>query len=92
MGRAAAGVRAIRLQEQDYLAGVDVVDHTVSELLIVTARGYSKRIAIGEYPLKRRLSMGVRTISAKALHKFGAIAAVKALRPTMKSPSSPATA
>lgn len=81
MGRAAAGVRAIRLQEQDYLAGVDVVDHTVSELLIVTARGYSKRIAIGEYPLKRRLSMGVRTISAKALHKFGAIAAVKALRP-----------
>ncbi len=81
MGRAAAGVRAIRLQEQDYLAGVDVVDHTVSELLIVTARGYSKRIAIGEYPLKRRLSMGVRTISAKALHKFGVIAAAKALRP-----------
>ncbi|MFQ3536895.1 MAG: DNA gyrase subunit A [Aggregatilineales bacterium] len=81
MGRTATGVRAMRLQAEDYLAGVDVVDHEVTELLIVTARGYSKRIPISEYPIRRRFGMGVRTISPKALQKFGVIVSVNALRP-----------
>jgi DNA gyrase subunit A len=80
MGRAAAGVRAIRLQEDDFLAGVDVVNSTVSELLIVTARGYSKRVSISEYPLKRRFGIGVRTISLRALERFGQIVSVRTLR------------
>ncbi|MCS6872078.1 MAG: DNA gyrase subunit A [Anaerolineae bacterium] len=81
MGRTAAGVRAIRLQEGDYLAGMDVINREVTELLIVTAHGYSKRVSIAEYPLKRRFGTGVRTISAKALERFGAIVSVSALRP-----------
>ncbi|PJF31172.1 MAG: DNA gyrase subunit A [Candidatus Thermofonsia Clade 1 bacterium] len=81
MGRAAAGVRAIRLQEDDNLVGMDAINHEVTEMLIVTARGYSKRVSIAEYPLRRRFSIGVRTISPKAIERFGAIVAVSALRP-----------
>jgi len=81
MGRTAVGVRAIRLQEGDYLAGVDVINNEVIELLIVTARGYSKRVSLAEYPLKRRFGTGVRTIGARAIERFGPIVAANALRP-----------
>ncbi len=81
LGRAAAGMRAMRLQEGDYLAGLDVINNEVTELLIVTAHGYSKRVSIAEYPLKRRSGMGVRTISLKAINKFGVIVSANVLRP-----------
>ncbi|MCC7208238.1 MAG: DNA gyrase subunit A, partial [Anaerolineae bacterium] len=79
MGRQAMGVNAIRLQEGDRLAGVDVVDESVSELLIVTARGYGKRIPLEEYRLQARYGMGLRTLGQKAIDRFGEIVSAHTL-------------
>jgi DNA gyrase subunit A len=81
MGRSAAGVRAMRLREGDYLAGIDVVGPDVSELLIVTARGYSKRIQIADFRAMGRSGLGIRTIGRKAIERYGVIVAARTLRP-----------
>lgn len=81
MGRQAGGVNAIRLLEDDYLAGVDVINGEVTELLIVTANGYAKRTPIEEYRLQGRFGQGTRTINADALNKLGKIVSMHTLRP-----------
>jgi DNA gyrase subunit A len=79
MGRQAMGVNAIRLQEGDRLAGVDVVDESVSELLIVTARGYGKRIPLEAYRLQGRYGIGLRTLGQKAIDRYGEIVSAHTL-------------
>jgi DNA gyrase subunit A len=80
MGRGAYGVNAIRLREGDHLAGLDVINPAVTSLLVVTSKGYGKRTPIGEYPLRGRFGLGVRTISANAIAKLGQIVSAHALR------------
>jgi len=64
MGRAAAGVNAIKLQGDDEVAGADVIqDEENDDLLIVTRRGYGKRTAVQEYPRQSRYGLGVRTLA-----------------------------
>ena len=48
-GRAAAGVRAIRLAAGDRVASMDIVVPN-GELLVITTTGYGKRTLLGEYP------------------------------------------
>lgn len=62
MGRAAAGVRAMRLKRDgDYIAGMEVVESNAS-LLTVTERGYGKCTSLEEYSTKGRGGSGVRTM------------------------------
>ncbi len=63
MGRAAGGVTAIRLQANDSVAGMAVVEQPEADLMVVTASGYGKRTALAEYPKHSRGSGGVQTIS-----------------------------
>jgi DNA gyrase subunit A len=82
MGRQARGVRAIRLGKGDHLAGIDVINSTVTELLVVTARGYGKRVPIEDYRLQGRYGQGARTISPEAIRRYGPIVCANTLRPS----------
>ncbi|MBF6612877.1 MAG: DNA gyrase subunit A [Chloroflexi bacterium] len=64
MGRATAGVSAIRLAKGDYVIAMDVVrPDSQSSLLIVTERGIGKRTHIPEFPRQGRAGGGVRALT-----------------------------
>jgi len=65
MGRASGGVRGIRLKEGDEVIGMAVLRPDSAETLItVCERGYGKRTALADYPIKNRGAQGVITIKA----------------------------
>jgi DNA gyrase subunit A len=74
MGRAASGVTAIKLAEDDHVASMEVVEPG-GDLLVLTALGYGKRSPLKEYPIKGRATGGVQTIDQKALSKIGQVVA-----------------
>lgn len=61
MGRSAAGVRGITL-ENDYCVGTEVASES-QEVLVVTEKGYGKKTAVSEYRQTKRGSKGVKTLS-----------------------------
>ena len=61
MGRSAAGVRGITL-ENDYCVGTEVASE-YQEVLVVTEKGYGKKTAVSEYRQTKRGSKGVKTLS-----------------------------
>ncbi len=64
MGRATAGVAAIRLAKGDYVIAMDIVrPDSQSSLLIVTERGIGKRTHIPEFPRQGRAGGGVRALT-----------------------------
>jgi DNA gyrase subunit A len=71
MGRTAAGVRGMRLDEDD---AVLAMAHAKDEdfLLVVTDRGFGKRTPIDAYPTQRRGGRGVLT--AKLVERRGHLA------------------
>ena len=81
MGRAAGGVRAMRLKrEGDYIAGMEVVEPG-GFLLTVTERGYGKRTTLDEYTAKGRGGGGMRTMTS-ALDATGRLVAARVVQPT----------
>ncbi|MBM6615831.1 DNA gyrase subunit A [Desemzia sp. RIT804] len=60
MGRTARGVRGIRVAENDYVVGMDLLKDD-SEVLIITEKGYGKRTAASEYAIRGRGGKGVKT-------------------------------
>lgn len=74
MGRGAAGVYAMKFDEGDILAGMDVIPPGQDEktLLIVTEKGYGKRTIANEFRHQSRYGQGVRAIS-NDLSKTGGI-------------------
>lgn len=71
MGRTAAGVRGIRLRDQDYVVGAAVIRDD-SEVLVITENGYGKRTKGSEYPIKGRGGKGIKT--ANITEKNGPLA------------------
>ena len=64
MGRAASGVRGIRLKKEDEVIGSDVIkpaQNTENYLLVVAKNGYGKRTNIKEYRLQGRGGSGIKT-------------------------------
>ncbi len=57
MGRTAAGVRGIRMDEDQSVIGLNVVQE--GDVLTATANGYGKRTRISDYPRKGRGGRGV---------------------------------
>ena len=57
MGRGAAGVRGIRMEAEDSLVSLIVVDD--GHILTATEKGYGKRTAADDYPRKKRGGKGV---------------------------------
>ena len=60
MGRTARGVRGIRLQDDQKVIALIIVDG--GEVLTATAHGYGKRTPINEYPVHTRGGQGVISI------------------------------
>lgn len=73
MGRTAAGVRGINLRDNDYVVGSDILEPD-SEVLVISEKGYGKRTAASEYPVKGRGGKGVKT--ANITEKNGPLAGV----------------
>jgi len=67
-GRTATGVRAIRLEKDDYVIGMDIVQEGAT-LLTVTERGYGKRSPFTDYRNQSRGGSGV--INLKITPKVG---------------------
>ncbi len=80
MGRAAAGVRGIRLAAGDRVASMDVVEPG-GDLLVVTRNGYGKRTSLEEYPAKGRGTGGVLTLAPRALPKVGEVVSARVVQP-----------
>lgn len=75
MGRTAAGVRGIRLADDDFVVGmVSAADERLM-LLVVTKNGYGKRTSLKAYRLQARGGKGV--IAIKTSERNGTVVAVK---------------
>jgi DNA gyrase subunit A len=81
MGRAAAGVRGIQVEDEarDYVVGMVCVppDDTNMTILVVSERGLAKRSPLSEYPTQGRGGKGVKTLQVTS--KTGALVTIKAV-------------
>jgi DNA gyrase subunit A len=79
MGRQAAGVQAIRLEGDDLVTSMDVIEKDAS-LLVVTSGGYGKQTPLSAYPAKGRATGGITTIDTKALDDIGKIVSARVVQ------------
>ena len=63
MGRAAHGVRGMRLDEGQSVIGLVIVDDQSKDILSATEHGYGKRTPVTEYSKHGRGTRGMKTIS-----------------------------
>ena len=83
MGRAARGVRGVRLRPNDTVVGMDVVsDPDNQKLIVISTKGYGKMTAATNFPPHKRGGVGVKVAAVTA--KTGPIAAVHTLDPAAK--------
>tara|TARA_B100001758_G_C18343952_1_gene575960 strand:- start:57 stop:1388 length:1332 start_codon:yes stop_codon:yes gene_type:complete len=76
MGRTAAGVRGIRLaDDNDEVVGMICIEDQESTVLVVAENGYGKRSAVEDYRITNRGGKGVKTINVT--EKTGKLIALK---------------
>ena len=76
MGRTAAGVRGILLNENDEVIGMICVENNNEEhVLVVSENGYGKRSLLEDYRITKRGGKGVKTINIT--EKTGKLIAIK---------------
>jgi len=78
LSRTAAGVNAIRLSNDDVVAGMDVIGSEHTHILVVTANGYGKRTTIDQYLQQGRFGVGVRTLARS--DKTGNVVAMRCIK------------
>lgn len=78
MGRAAGGVNAIKLADDDQVAGMDVIEPDHTHILVVTANGFGKRTPVDHYKRQSRYGLGIRTLARN--ERTGPIVAMRAIR------------
>jgi DNA gyrase subunit A len=79
MGRQAGGVNGINFTKGDRMAAMDVIEKGGS-LLVITERGFGKRVLLEEYPVKGRATKGVATLDHKHLLDTGGVAAARVVQ------------
>lgn len=81
MGRAAGGVRGMKLGRGDFIVGADVIqkDSEKPELLVMSENGYGKKTTIKEYKVQKRGGSGIKT--AKVTAKIGQLIVAKVVTP-----------
>jgi len=82
MGRAARGVRGIRLRPKDEVVGMDVIREEDQKLIVVSANGYGKVTAARAIATHARGGVGIRV--AGVTEKTGPIVTVHTLDPAAK--------
>lgn len=79
MGRAARGVRAIRLMHNDYVVGM-ILGSEEGEILTVTEKGFGKKTPFAEYRRQNRGGRGI--ITYKTSPQTGKVVALKSVTPS----------
>ena len=82
MGRAARGVRGVRLRPRDEVVGMDVVSSDDQKLLVMGANGYGKVTLVSNLPAHKRGGVGMKVAVVTA--KTGPIVSVQTLDPEAK--------
>ena len=77
MGRAARGVRGVRLRPDDSVVGMDVVCSDDQTLLVISAQGYGKVTKVANFPSHKRGGVGIK--AAVVTSKTGPIITVQTL-------------
>ncbi|MFA5386495.1 MAG: DNA gyrase subunit A [Candidatus Paceibacterota bacterium] len=79
MGRQASGVKAIGLNKDDFVAGLDIIkgEQKTAKILVVMENGFSKQTPLSSYRLQSRGGKGIKT--AKVTAKTGQIVTAKVL-------------
>lgn len=76
MGRAARGVRGIRLRQGDKVVGMDLADEG-RKLLVVSENGYGKMTKVANFPTHKRGGVGIK--AAIVTSKTGNLITVRGL-------------
>lgn len=79
MGRAARGVRGVRLRPNDTVVGMDIVDNDSQSLLVISQNGYGKITKVANFPSHKRGGVGIK--AAVVTSKTGPIIDVRAIDP-----------
>lgn len=79
MGRAARGVRGVRLRPNDSVVGMDIVDDDKLSLLVISQNGYGKATKVANFPSHKRGGVGIKAAVVTA--KTGPIISVRTLDP-----------
>lgn len=77
MGRAARGVRGVRLRPNDVVVGMDVVENENATLLVISQNGYGKITKSNNFPSHKRGGVGIK--AAVVTTKTGPIVSVRTL-------------
>ncbi len=77
MGRAARGVRGVRLRPNDSVVGMDIVSNNEGNLLVISENGYGKVTKAAHFPSHKRGGVGIKAAVVTA--KTGPIVAVRSL-------------
>lgn len=77
MGRAARGVRGVRLRPNDQVVGMDIADDDGRSLLVISENGYGKATKVANFPAHKRGGVGIKAAVVTA--KTGPIIAVRTL-------------
>lgn len=81
MGRAASGVRGIRLKPNDYVVGIGICSKSMNpsstQLLIVMENGFGKRSPLKQYKIQGRGGSGIKT--AKITTRTGKIISARVI-------------
>ncbi|MBI3889341.1 DNA gyrase subunit A [Candidatus Saccharibacteria bacterium] len=80
MGRAARGVRGVRLRPNDWVVGMDIVDDDGRSLLVISENGYGKATKVANFQSHKRGGVGIKAAVVTA--KTGPIIAVRTLEET----------
>lgn len=81
MGRAAAGIRGMRLKKGDSIVGADTIKKgaAATELLVVAQNGFGKKTPVKEYKTQKRGGSGIKTMKVTA--KTGALVSALVITP-----------
>lgn len=77
MGRAARGVRGVRLRSNDHVVGMDIVSDDERSLLVISENGYGKATKVANFPAHKRGGIGIKAAVVTA--KTGPIIDVRTL-------------
>ncbi len=77
MGRAARGVRGVRLRPNDNVVGMDIVSDNERSLLVISEKGYGKATKVSNFPSHKRGGVGIKAAVVTA--KTGPIITVQTL-------------
>ena len=82
MGRAARGVRGVKLRPKDEIVGMDVLTDPEQKILVISANGYGKATLASHFTAHKRGGVGIKVAAVTA--KTGRIVAVHTLDPVAK--------